>query len=135
MSEQTSLEQYFGDVPDPRVIGRCAHKSVDIILIGICGVLCGAEGWEDIEEFGQNKAAWLKQFLELKHGIPSHDTFRRVFSLLDAEVFQARFMRWVEGCGGQLTYPPLILRWLGELDIRLESEPYRREAVITEASL
>jgi predicted transposase YbfD/YdcC len=60
-------------------------------------VLCGAEGWEDIEEFGQNKAVWLRQFLELKHGIPSHDTFRRVFSLLDAEAFQARFLRWVEG--------------------------------------
>ncbi len=97
MSDQTSLEQYFGEVPDPRVIGRCDHKLIDIIIIAMCGVLCGAEGWEDIEEFGQNKAAWLKQFLELKHGIPSHDTFRRVFSLLDAEAFQARFMRWVEG--------------------------------------
>src|SRR5579859_2487756 len=91
-----SLEGYFGDMPDPRVVGRCEHKLVDIIIIGICGVLCGAEGWEDIEEFGQSKASWLRQFLELPCGIPSHDTFRRVFSLLDATAFQERFARWVE---------------------------------------
>src|SRR5262249_21721764 len=77
--------------------GRCDHKLVDIILIGICAVLCGAEGWEDIEEFGQSKERWLRQFLELPCGIPSHDTFRRVFGLLDATAFQERFARWVEG--------------------------------------
>jgi len=60
-------------------------------------VLCGAEGWEDIEEFGQSKERWLRQFLELPCGIPSHDTFRRVFGLLDARAFQERFARWVEG--------------------------------------
>ncbi len=97
MDEGQSLEAYFGDMPDPRVVGRCEHKLVDIILIAICGVLCGAEGWEDIEEFGQSKAGWLRQFLELPCGIPSHDTFRRVFSLLDARAFQERFARWVEG--------------------------------------
>jgi hypothetical protein len=59
--------------------------------------ITGAEGWEDIEEFGQSKEGWLRQFLELANGIPSHDTFRRVFSLLDAVAFQERFIRWVEG--------------------------------------
>jgi predicted transposase YbfD/YdcC len=97
MSETSNLEAYFGDLPDPRVIGRCEYKLVDIILIAICAVLSGAEGWEDIEEFGQSKEGWLRQFLELANGIPSHDTFRRVFSLLDAAAFQERFMRWVEG--------------------------------------
>lgn len=97
MSETSSLEGYFGDLPDPRVIGRCEHKLVDIIIIAICAVLSGAEGWEDIEEFGESKEDWLRQFLELPNGIPSHDTFRRVFSLLDAAAFQERFMRWVEG--------------------------------------
>src|SRR6266496_1604184 len=90
-----SLERYFGDLPDARVGGRCEHKLVDMISIAICGVLCGAEGWEDIEEFGQSKESWLRQFLELPCGIPSHDTFRRVFSLLDAKAFQERFARWV----------------------------------------
>jgi len=97
MQENNSLERYFGDLPDPRVVGRCEHKLVDIILIAICAVLCGAEGWEDIEEFGQSKASWLRQFLELPCGIPWHDTFRRVFGLLDAQDFQERFARWVEG--------------------------------------
>ena len=97
MSEGHSLEWYVGDMADPRVVGRCEHKLVDIIIIGICGVLCGAEGWEDIEEFGESKAAWLRQFLELPCGIPSHDTFRRVFSLLDASAFQERFTEWVAG--------------------------------------
>jgi predicted transposase YbfD/YdcC len=90
------LKDSFGDMPDPRVEGRCDHLLVDIILIAICAVLAGAEGWEEIEEFGQTKEAWLRQFLELPCGVPSHDTFRRVFSQLDAEVFQERFLDWVE---------------------------------------
>jgi predicted transposase YbfD/YdcC len=97
MSETNNLEAYFGDLPDPRVRGRCTYKLVEIIIIAICAVLSGAEGWEDIEEFGQSKEAWLRQFLELENGIPSHDTFRRVFSLLDGAAFQERFIRWVEG--------------------------------------
>lgn len=97
MSALNNLETYFGDWPDPRVVGRCDHKRVAIIIIAIGAVLSGAEGWEDIEEFGQSKAAWLRQFLELEKGIPSHDTFRRVFSLLDGTAFQERFIRWVEG--------------------------------------
>ena len=97
MRETSNLLGYFGDLPDPRVIGRCEYKLVEIIIIAICAVLSGAEGWEDIEEFGQSKAGWLGQFLELSNGIPSHDTFRRVFSLLDGAAFQERFIGWVEG--------------------------------------
>jgi predicted transposase YbfD/YdcC len=98
MSEQPfqSLEEHFGDLPDPRVVGRCDHNLLDIIIIAICAVLCGAESWDDVEEFGLSKQPWLKQFLALPNGIPSHDTFRRVFSLLDARAFQDCFMRWVE---------------------------------------
>src|SRR5260221_8807475 len=65
MQEDKSLARYFGDLPDPRVLGRCEHKLLDIIVIAICAVLCGAEGWEDIEEFGLSEAGWLRQFLEL----------------------------------------------------------------------
>ena len=98
MSEQPfqSLKEHFGELPDPRVVGRCDHNLLDIIMIAICAVLCGAESWDDVEEFGLSKQAWLKQFLALPNGIPSHDTFRRVFSLLDAKAFQDCFMRWVE---------------------------------------
>lgn len=91
-----SLEVCFGDMPDPRVQGRCDHKLIDIILVAVCAVLCGADSWSEVEEFGQVKEAWLKQYLELPAGIPSHDTFSRVFRLLDAAAFQGRFMTWVE---------------------------------------
>ena len=91
-----SLEACFGDMEDPRVEGRCAHKLIEIILVAVCAVLCGAENWSQVEEYGKDKADWLKQYLDLANGIASHDTFGRVFRLLDATGFQARFMGWVE---------------------------------------
>jgi predicted transposase YbfD/YdcC len=66
-----------------------------MIAIAICGVICGAEGWTDIENFGNSKLGWLKTFLELPNGIPSHDTFGRVFSMIDAQQFQLAFCEWV----------------------------------------
>jgi predicted transposase YbfD/YdcC len=98
MSERPlqSLEDHFGDMPEPRVEGRCEHRLVEIIIVAICGVLCGANSWSEIEQYGRTKEAFLRQFLKLEHGIPSHDTFGRVFSLLDAQAFQERFARWVE---------------------------------------
>lgn len=97
MNQPSNVEAYFGDLADPRVNGRCNYRLVEIIMIAVCAVLSGAEGWEDIEEFGQSKEDWLRQIRALDHGIPSHDTFRREFSLLDGAAFQERFMRWVEG--------------------------------------
>jgi hypothetical protein len=91
-----SLEECFGDMPDPRVVGRRDHRLVEIIMVAVCAVLCGAESWSEVEEFGESKQAWLKQYLELPAGIPSHDTFSRVFRLLDAQAFQERFIRWLE---------------------------------------
>ena len=98
MNEQpfASLEECFGDMTDPRVEGRCDHRLVEILLVAVCAVLCGAESWSEVEEFGNTKVAWLKQYLTLEAGIPSHDTFSRVFRLLNADEFQRRFMRWVE---------------------------------------
>lgn len=91
-----SLKDCFGDLPDPRVAGRCDHKLLDIIIIAVCGVLCGADSWVGIETVGKAKESWFRQFLDLEHGIPSHDTFGYVFAKLDAEAFQTRFVHWVE---------------------------------------
>jgi len=90
-----AIEEHFGKVKDPRKDRTREHKLIDIITIAMCGVICGAEGWVDIENFGNNKILWLKTFLELPNGIPSHDTFGRVFSLIDAQEFQAAFYNWV----------------------------------------
>ena len=86
-----AIEAQFGQVTDPRINRTKEHKLLDIIAIAICAIICGAEGWTDVEEFGKSKELWLRSFLELSHGIPSHDTFGRVFSLIDAQQFQLAF--------------------------------------------
>jgi predicted transposase YbfD/YdcC len=90
-----AIEEHFGKVIDPRRDRTKEHKLIDIIVVAICAVICGAEGWTDIENFGNRKLPWLKTFLELPNGIPSHDTFGRVFSLIDAQQFQLAFLEWV----------------------------------------
>lgn len=103
MSDENPISMLisFQDLPDPRVEGQCDHKLIDIIVITVCAVIAGAESWVDVESFGQAKAEWLHTFLDLAHGIPSHDTFGRFFAALDTEAFQMAFRRWVEeGCFG-----------------------------------
>ncbi len=90
-----AIEEHFGKVIDPRKDRTKDHKLIDIIAIAICAVICGAEGWVDIELFGKSKLLWLQTFLELPNGIPSHDTFGRVFSMIDAQQFQLAFYEWV----------------------------------------
>jgi predicted transposase YbfD/YdcC len=90
-----AIEEHFSKVSDPRVERTKEHKLIDILAIAICAVICGAEGWVDIELFGKSKLPWLKSFLELPKGIPSHDTFGRVFSRIDAQEFQLAFYEWV----------------------------------------
>jgi predicted transposase YbfD/YdcC len=90
-----AIEEHFSQVSDPRIDRTKEHKLMDMIAIAICAVICGAEGWTDIENFGNSKLPWLKTFLELPNGIPSHDTFGRVFSRIDAQQFQLAFYEWV----------------------------------------
>ena len=91
-----SLIEHFGELEDPRIERSKRHKLIDIVIIAICGVICGADDWVAIADFGRAKQAWLRQFLELPNGIPSHDTFGRVFARLDPEQFQACFRQWVQ---------------------------------------
>ena len=91
-----ALFDYFADLPDPRIERHRWHKLSDILVIAICAVLCGAESYPAMEDFGQEREEWLRQFLELPGGIPSHDTFNRVLRLLDPEQFQSCFQRWMQ---------------------------------------
>jgi hypothetical protein len=87
------LTACFDGLVDPRVTRRCDHRLIDILMIAIRAVIACAESWEDIELYGRSKQAWLKTFLALPNGIPSHDTFRRVFMLLDPDAFEGCFAR------------------------------------------
>ena len=90
-----SIMERFEILEDPRTGHARRHELLDIIVITLCAVICGADNWVEIEEFGKAKEEWFRRFLKLPHGIPSHDTFGRVFSLLDPEQFSACFMDWV----------------------------------------
>jgi predicted transposase YbfD/YdcC len=91
-----TIRKCFEDVPDPRVVARCDHRLIDILTIAILAVICGADDWTDIEAFGQVRESWLRQFLDLPHGIPSHDTIRRVLELLDRNQFAAGLLQWTQ---------------------------------------
>ena len=91
-----SLITIIRDIEDPRVERTRLHKLEDILVIGLCGMLCGAESFEEMEQFGYAKEEWFSTFLELPHGIPSHDTFNRVFAALDPKKFLEVFMRWTQ---------------------------------------
>lgn len=91
-----SLIGHFSGLEDPRDGIKRRHKLIDMIAIAVAGVICGADDWVSIAAFGRAKADWLGRFLELENGIPSHDTFGRVFSLLAPEAFETCFRAWVE---------------------------------------
>lgn len=93
--ELGTIGKHFGDLEDPRIERTRRHELLDILTIAICGVICGADSWVDVELFGKSKREWLAKFLKLPNGIPSHDTFGRVFSRLDPDKFQSCFMDWV----------------------------------------
>ncbi len=97
MSEDVCLSLFdsLEQVPDPRRERTKLHQLVDILVIAVCATICAAETWEEIEEFGQAKESWFRKFLALPNGIPSHDTFRRVFLRLNPKKFQESFLLWV----------------------------------------
>ncbi|MGG6264114.1 ISAs1 family transposase [Leptolyngbya sp. AN03gr2] len=105
-SAMTSLKTHFADLPDPRVQHSIEHLLIDIVMLTICAVVCGAESWVEIENYGLAKQELLETFLELPNGIPSHDTIERVLARLRPEALQQCFLNWVQAAfeisGGKL---------------------------------
>jgi len=101
-----SFADYFSDLPDPRLDRQKRHCLMDILFIAVCAVVCGATSFVDMADFGKAKTDWLRERLDLEYGIPSHDTFGRVFSLIDPEAFRACFIDWTqaisEAVGGDM---------------------------------
>ena len=96
---QGSIIEHFAELEDPRWYNT-THQLLDILVIAICAAICGADGWGDVELFGKTREKWLKGLLELPNGIPSDDTFRRVFAALDAKQFQICFVNWIQAVEG-----------------------------------
>jgi len=91
------LAEVFVGLRDPRQAKKVEHDLVEMLVVAVCAVLVGADDFVEIEEWANEKVDWLRQYLTLANGIPSHDTFGRVFAGLDAEAFAAAFRRWVSG--------------------------------------
>lgn len=101
-----TIEEHFGSITDPRIERTKLHKLIDILVIAICAAICGCDNWEDIAAFGEAKQEWFATFLELPNGIPSHDTFNRVFGRLNPDEFGSSFIAWINAAsqliGGQV---------------------------------
>ncbi len=99
-----AIQTHFATLPDFRLHRTRLHDLMDILVIAICAVISGAEGWVDIAKYGRAKKDWLKTFLKLPHGIPSHDTFWRVFCLMDPAAFQHCFQSWIDALNKRRTW-------------------------------
>ena len=102
-----SIVTHFQSLEDPRIARTKKHPLLDMLVIALCTLLTGGEGFQDMELFGRSKRPWLQTFLHLPHGIPSHDTFGRVFARLNPRRFQECFLSWTQAVA-QLTHGALV---------------------------
>ncbi len=91
-----SIQECFGRIRDPRLNRKKLHPLINVLTISLCAMLCGAGSFDEMEAFGQERKKWLEGFLDLSHGIPSHDTFNRVFSIINPKAFNESFMEWTQ---------------------------------------
>jgi predicted transposase YbfD/YdcC len=105
--DSVSILEHFAPLPDPRREHLRIHQLDEIVFMAICGVLCGADRWLEIADYAESKSEWLKTFLTLPGGVPSHDTFRRVFCLLDPLAFQKCFSDWMTALMKQHNLTPI----------------------------
>jgi predicted transposase YbfD/YdcC len=104
-----AVSRFFTRLRDPRRQHLKRHLLIDIIVIAICAVIAGADDWQQIVTFARHRHAWLQTFLALPNGIPSHDTFERVFERLDPQAFQACFTQWVEALARTLGFTHIAI--------------------------
>jgi predicted transposase YbfD/YdcC len=104
-----AINTYFRKLKDPRINRRKKHLLIDIITITICAVICGCNDWQQIETFARCRHDWLKKFLRLPNGTPSHDTFERVFDRLDPKAFQTCFRAWMHALHDALGLSPIAI--------------------------
>jgi hypothetical protein len=106
--DPASILNHFDDLPDPRREQGRIHRLDEIVFIATCAVLCGADTWVQIADYGRSKFDWLATFLELPGGIPSHDTFRRTFCLIDPAAFQGCFSSWIAAMMARTGLTPVV---------------------------
>ena len=111
-----SILDYFADLPDPRRPYLIAHRLLDIVTITLCGLVAGADTWVEIELFARTRETWLRTFLELPAGIPTHDTWARVFAARDPQAFTQAFVHWVEAVRQTLPVPAQESRKVRAID-------------------
>jgi hypothetical protein len=97
-----SLLEHLSQVPDPRLLRTQRHDFLDILAIALCAVIAGADHWKEVVEFAQSKQTWFAGFLKLPNGIPSHDTFARVFRLINPEALEAALQQWLSQVAGRV---------------------------------
>jgi hypothetical protein len=89
------LIERFADLPGKRVVGRTTHDLLDIVVIALCAVMSGAQGWDDMEDRAREREGWLREYLRLRNGIPGHDTIRREFESISPQALESRFEAWM----------------------------------------
>ena len=103
--KKLTFEEFFEELPDPRIDRRKRHSLLDILFVSVCAVICGATSFVDMADFGNAKEGWLRERLELENGIPSHDTFRRLFILLEPDAFLQCFVKWASHLAEVISRP------------------------------